>query len=122
MQPKPYSQTELYVFLTGRSWKNFCILYDLYAPALFGIICSRIPQRGKAEDILARTFIRIKKSAASYEEGKISLFTWMAGIAIQECEAANLQMQFSGERILENPLAIKIINGKSALEYLSYIL
>ncbi len=119
MQPKPYSQTELYVFLTGRSWKNFCILYDLYAPALFGIICSRVPQHSMAEDILTRTFIRIKKSAATYEEGKTSLFTWMAAIAIKECQVESKLTQFYGDRIPHNTESKKILSRKTVTEHLS---
>jgi RNA polymerase sigma factor (sigma-70 family) len=56
-------------------------LYDLYAPALFGIISKLIKYDDLAEDILQETFVKTWKSINKFDPQKGKLFTWMARIA-----------------------------------------
>ncbi len=61
----------------------FRLLYDKYAPALFGII-SRISNNEKmAEEILNIAFIKVWNQRASFNSSKTSLFSWLMAIARQ---------------------------------------
>ncbi len=59
------------------------ILYDRYAAALLGIICSIIPDKQVGEDILQNVFIKACSQAASFHDSGCSLFTWLINIARQ---------------------------------------
>lgn len=56
-------------------------LYDMYAPALMGIVTRILSDDGLAEDALKRTFMKISASIGQYDEKKGRIFTWMAAIA-----------------------------------------
>lgn len=59
------------------------LLYDKYAPALFGII-SRITNNEKqAEKILHRVFIKAWNLRDAYNSSGLSLFTWLINMARQ---------------------------------------
>jgi len=56
-------------------------LYDLYAPALLGIISKLIKYDDLAEDVLQETFVKTWKSINKFDPDKGKLFTWIARIA-----------------------------------------
>ncbi|TKB97170.1 sigma-70 family RNA polymerase sigma factor [Pedobacter cryotolerans] len=56
-------------------------LYQMYAPALNGIIKRIIKYDEIAEDVLQDTFVKIWKSIGQYDATKGRLFTWMANVA-----------------------------------------
>ncbi|RZJ81259.1 MAG: sigma-70 family RNA polymerase sigma factor [Flavobacterium sp.] len=56
-------------------------LYQMYAPALNGIIKRIIKYDEIAEDVLQDTFVKIWKSIGQYDASKGRLFTWMANVA-----------------------------------------
>lgn len=56
-------------------------LYQMYAPALNGIIKRIIKYDEIAEDVLQDTFVKIWKSIGQYDSSKGRLFTWMANVA-----------------------------------------
>ncbi len=65
---------------TGKQ-ESITRIYNLYAPALMGIIFRIVKHRELAEDALQETFVKIWKSANQYQETKGRLFTWMARLA-----------------------------------------
>lgn len=56
-------------------------MYDMYSSALYGVIYRIIQHEEIAEDLLQEAFVKIWNSAASYDESKGRLFTWMVNIA-----------------------------------------
>lgn len=56
-------------------------LYDDYGAALLGVIDRIVGDRDRSEELLQDTFLRIWKSAASYDPGRGRAFTWMLNIA-----------------------------------------
>lgn len=61
--------------------KSFEILYDQYAPALYGITLKILQQDAQsAQDSLQDSFVKIWKNISSYNESKGSIFTWMLTI------------------------------------------
>lgn len=59
----------------------FAQLYDRYSAALFGVIIKVVSEEGRAEEVLQDTFMKIWRSASSYDPSKGRVFTWMMNIA-----------------------------------------
>jgi RNA polymerase sigma factor (sigma-70 family) len=59
----------------------FSVLYDNYSAALYGVISRVIENEEAAQDLLQEAFVKIWKSAGSYDPAKGRLFTWMLNIA-----------------------------------------
>lgn len=76
-----YSEAELVRGLTARDEKIFSHIYDLYSPALFGVIVKTLNDAGAANDVLQEVFLKIWRNAGSYDPSKGRLFTWMLNIA-----------------------------------------
>ncbi len=56
-------------------------LYNMYSPALYGIISRIVKFDEIAEDVLQETFVKIWRSIDQYKESRGRLFTWMARLA-----------------------------------------
>lgn len=57
------------------------LLYDTYAPALYGIILKIVHSEEVAQDVLQESFIKAWKNGSRYESSKGTLFTWLLNIA-----------------------------------------
>ena len=55
-------------------------LYDHYSAALYGIALKIVPDPQIAQDVLQEAFVKIWKSAGSYDASKGTLFTWCLNI------------------------------------------
>jgi RNA polymerase sigma-70 factor (ECF subfamily) len=76
-----YTEPELIDLLKLRQQTAFSYLYDNYAPALYGIIVSIVPDSELANDVLQEVFVKIWKQVLTYDASKGRLFTWMMNIA-----------------------------------------
>lgn len=56
-------------------------LYDAYSGALFGVVLRIVQSRELAEQVLQDTFLKAWRNAASYDNSKGRLFTWLLNIA-----------------------------------------
>lgn len=75
------SEPELVQAIRTRESRGAQALYDMYSSALYGVIYRIIQHEEIAEDLLQEAFVKIWNSAASYDESKGRLFTWMVNIA-----------------------------------------
>ena len=57
------------------------LIYDKYAPLLYGIIYPIVNDQKIAEDVLQDTMIRICKNIRSYNPDKLRFFTWIMNTA-----------------------------------------
>lgn len=57
------------------------LVYDKYAPLLYGIIYRIVKDQTLAENLLADTITKVWKDQVSYDPEKLSLCTWMMNIA-----------------------------------------
>ncbi|RFS19840.1 RNA polymerase subunit sigma-70 [Chitinophaga silvatica] len=76
-----YTETELVHGLLARDEKLFSYIYDLYSPALFGVISKVLNDNAAANDVLQEVFLKIWRNADTYNEQKGRLFTWMLNVA-----------------------------------------
>ena len=57
------------------------VLYDSYAPALYGVVLRIVQSEPIAQDVLQETFVKIWRNGPSFDPQKGRLFTWMLNIA-----------------------------------------
>lgn len=81
----------IFVLLKQGDQQALGLLYDKYAPALFGII-SRITNNEKqAEQVLHSLFIKAWNLRDAYNSSTLSLFTWLINMARQSAFDAGKQ-------------------------------
>lgn len=56
------------------------IIYDQYAPALYGVVLRIVQSEAIAEDVIQDAFVKIWKNGKTYNSSKGTLFTWMLNI------------------------------------------
>ena len=78
---KNITEEELLHLLATNGKEGMHLLYDKYAPALYGIIHKIVGSDKLAEDILQDSFIKIWSHLTTYDKNKGRLFTWMLNIA-----------------------------------------
>ncbi|OZB03667.1 MAG: hypothetical protein B7X58_15360, partial [Marinobacter sp. 34-60-7] len=59
----------------------FIELYLATAPKLLGTVLRIVKERGRADDVLQDTFVKIWQRADQFDENKASPITWMVSIA-----------------------------------------
>jgi RNA polymerase sigma-70 factor, ECF subfamily len=59
----------------------YAVLYDRYAPMLFGIIYRIVPDKKEAENLLQDCFVKIWNHITSYDPERGALATWLINIA-----------------------------------------
>ena len=74
-------QYEMVTALKQRSTKGFNMLYDNYAPVLYGVVCRIVNDPATAEDILQDVFVKVWHNIEQYSAEKGSFFTWLMSIA-----------------------------------------
>ena len=67
--------------LENKNKDTFNVLYDHYAPILFGEIVRIVGSEKIAEEILTETFMKIWKNYSSEKTSNGRLLTWMLGLA-----------------------------------------
>lgn len=74
-------EVEFVLRLKRRDTSAFSILYDNYAPALYGLILENVTEKENAERVLQDVFIHIWKNVDVYSSSKGTLLIWMLNIA-----------------------------------------
>lgn len=74
------SEELLVAGLRARDEKAIGLLYDRYAPALYGVVLKIVKREELAEDVLQEGFVKIWSSIDQYDASKGRLFTWILNI------------------------------------------
>ncbi len=56
------------------------LIYDHYAPALYGVVLRMVGDEETAQDVLQESLVKCWKNATSYNPSKAKLFTWLLNI------------------------------------------
>jgi RNA polymerase sigma factor (sigma-70 family) len=75
------TEQELVSGLRNRCESRFKVLYQMYSPALMGIISRIVKCEDTAEEVLQDTFVKVWNSIDGYDSSRGRLFTWMAATA-----------------------------------------
>ena len=86
------------------------VLYDMYSPALFGVVLQIVKEEETAEDVLQEAFVKIWGSFQSYDAAKGRLFTWMINVcrnlAIDKIRSKQYRVSQKTREIPASPRAI----------------
>lgn len=92
--------------LRSRDNSAVSVLYDMYSPALYGVIFQIVKVEEIAEDVLQEAFLKIWKSFDSYDESRGRLFTWMINIcrnlAIDKIRSKEFRMKVATDELPVN--------------------
>ena len=77
----PDEDTRLVVAVQAGDQQSFSLLYDKYAPALFGIISKILDNEHLAEETLQQTFVNVWNKITRYKNSNSSFFTWLIDMA-----------------------------------------
>jgi len=91
-------------------------MYDTTRRKLFGIALMVLRRRDLAEDVMQEAFIRIWRSAASFDPARGMPITWMATIVRNL--AIDVKRSPAAEPTDDSELTVIPFNGRSALEEL----
>ena len=69
-----YQESTLVYMLQRKDMEAFSLLYDIYAAAIYGIICKKINNEEKAKEILTNVFIHLNKELKNKDSIKEGLF------------------------------------------------
>lgn len=79
------------------------LLYDEYAPALYGIVLRIVHSEAVAQDVVQETFIKAWKKGGDFDSRKGTLFTWLLNIArngaIDKTRSAAFRQQKNGTQL-----------------------
>lgn len=85
------SKHDLIVLFQQGNMLAFEHFFDLYSPALFGLICRIVKDHELAGTILHQSFVDIWQNKGCYNSEKEPLYTWMTGFARRNALAATGQ-------------------------------
>ncbi len=74
------SDSQLVARLKRRDKESFALLYNRYAPTLYGIVCRVVQSPEVADDVLQDAFVKIWVNMDAYDPAKGSLFTWLLNV------------------------------------------
>ena len=66
--------------LSQKNDKAIDLIYEHYAPNLYGFLCQMLGDETEAQDVLQESLIKIWNNAGSYDAKKSKLFTWLMAI------------------------------------------
>lgn len=96
----PFSDNEWVAGVTARNKVMIAMLYDRYAPALYGYILKTVKTEEPAATILAAAFIEIINGIDGFAHSDVRFFTWMLRITHWE-----MVKHVNGARVLDAPVA-----------------
>ncbi len=75
------SDAQITTLLQQQDEQAIGLLYDRYAPALYGIVLRIVHSKEVAEDVMQETFVKAWRNGSAYDTSKGTLFTWLLHIA-----------------------------------------
>jgi RNA polymerase sigma-70 factor (ECF subfamily) len=77
----PYKDDELILMIQNKNKNAFALLYDKYAPALYGSIFKLVNDKQVAEQILQQTFLEMWNLPTGQNVSHNHLLLWMMNVA-----------------------------------------
>lgn len=96
-------EKQIVTMLHQNDKRVMAIIYDQYAPTLYGVVFRIVQSEAIAEDVMQDAFVKIWKNGMTYNAQKGSLFTWMLNIsrntAIDKIRSAGYRKSEKNQRI-----------------------
>lgn len=94
-------QDQLILRLKQQDQTAIAELYDAYGSALYGVVLKVVQTHETAQQVLQDTFLKAWRNAATYDETKGRLFTWLLNIARNTAIDATRTAHFQHRRQTE---------------------
>ena len=102
--------------LHQRDKRAIAILYDEYAPALFGVVLRIVQSREIAEDVMQDAFIKIWKNGGNFDSEKGRLFTWLLNVARNTAIDATRSVHYKNRSNMTDLANIRDLRPKRCFE------
>jgi RNA polymerase sigma factor (sigma-70 family) len=108
-----YKEEELIGHVLSGDPRRFGILYDHFAPSLYGVIRQIVKDEDLAQDILQESFLKIWNASSTYDPVKSRLFTWMLNISRNHAidHIRSKQGKFERKQLVEDLSFLKHHDG-----------
>ncbi|WP_460967832.1 RNA polymerase sigma factor [Spirosoma migulaei] len=97
MNATALAEVQFVTALQQKRSSDFSLLYNAYAPALFGVLFRLVNDREQAEDLLQDVFIKIWSNSHQYDPTQGRLFTWLLtitrNVAMDQLRARKVQLK-----------------------------
>ncbi len=96
---------------------DFTLLYDAYAPALYGVLLRLVNDSVQAEDLLQDAFVKIWSNSHQYDPSQGRLFTWLLtitrNVAMDELRSRKVQQKATNYLLerSESTTPTKVVEG-----------
>ncbi|MBS1595254.1 MAG: sigma-70 family RNA polymerase sigma factor [Bacteroidetes bacterium] len=91
-------EQELIDLIKRQRKEGYDLLYNLYANAIYTVICRSVTDTAVAEDLLQEVFVKIWRNIDKYDSDKGRLYTWLVRLTrnvcidhLRSCEHRNAQ-------------------------------
>jgi RNA polymerase sigma factor (sigma-70 family) len=108
-----FAKSQIVEMLHQSDKQVIAVIYDQYAPALYGVVVRIVQSEEIAQDVMQDAFVKIWKKGTTYDSTKGTLFTWLLNItrntAIDKIRSAGFRKSEKNQNI-DNHLHNKISN------------
>ncbi|MFT6320949.1 MAG: RNA polymerase sigma-70 factor (ECF subfamily) [Granulosicoccus sp.] len=108
-----FAKSQIVEMLHRNDKQVIAVIYDQYAPALYGVVVRIVQSEEIAQDVMQDAFVKIWKKGTTYDSTKGTLFTWLLNItrntAIDKIRSAGFRKSEKNQNI-DNHLHNKISN------------
>ena len=98
-----FAESQIVEMLHQNDKRVIAIIYDQYAPSLYGVVVRIVQSEEIAQDVLQDAFVKIWKKGTTYNATKGTLFTWLLNItrntAIDKLRSAGFRKRGKNQSI-----------------------
>ncbi len=98
-----FAENQIVEMLHQNDKRVIAIIYDQYAPPLYGVVLRIVQSEEIAQDVMQDSFVKIWKKGATYNSTKGTLFTWLLNItrntAIDKLRSAGFRKRGKNQSI-----------------------
>lgn len=98
-----FAESQIVEMLHQNDRQVIAIIYDQYAPSLYGIVVRIVQSEEIAQDVMQDAFVKIWKKGTTYNATKGTLFTWLLNItrntAIDKLRSAGFKKRGKNQSI-----------------------
>lgn len=99
------NESDIIQKVIARDEKSFELLYDEYAPRVYGLVLRMTQSKELSEEIVQEVFLKLWNNVDKYDPQKSKLFTWLYQITRNTClnrlsskgEKKNRYVDYNGE-------------------------
>jgi len=98
-----FAESQIVEMLHQNDKQAIAVIYDHYAPALYGVVVRIVQSEEIAQDVMQDAFVKIWKKGTTYDSTKGTLFTWLLNItrntAIDKIRSAGFRKSGENQNI-----------------------